>query len=55
MAFENCKFKGNQMCGYCGSSQNIQYCGVAHGENKISELKHCPQDKTVKKEKKGRK
>ena len=51
MAYSVCKFKGRS-CGFCGGDdETVLYCGIAHGETRISEMKGCPQIKVEKKTK----
>lgn len=50
MAFEICRFSKKESCPFCGSnSSGIQFCGIAHGTNRIDEMKGCPQVKVEKK------
>lgn len=53
--FTDCELGKKKKCPFCGVSYEISYCGVAHGENKISLMKQCPLVKSDKKDTKGKK
>ena len=40
--YEICRLK-NKKCTYAAISKNVEYCGLAYGKNKITELKKCPK------------
>jgi len=29
-------------CAFCGASDNVLYCGIAKGDNRIDQMKKCP-------------
>lgn len=42
--FEYCNLE-KKKCGFAGSRDGIQYCGMATSVNKIHEMKECPLPK----------
>jgi len=39
--FLPCPIKENP-CAFCGTSDNVLYCGIAKGDNRIDQMKKCP-------------